>query len=192
MTLAAERYALLVKQLGEEMGHRRGWQGKVARFLGVHRSYVSRFMSGTLSSVGPEVIRRAVERLSLSPDFFYADEVGHYTSLAAATPSAGEPGEFGQRLAALMEAAGIPTKRALMEQVGISAMSLHRYETGEREPGASTIVAMAQALGCSADALLGIDTPDAPGVVAIRAAVRAEVRAALADLLIGAAREVRS
>lgn len=98
---------------------------------------------------------------------------------------------FGQRLAVLMEAAGVATKKDLLAQVGVSPMTLARYERGEREPSASTIVAMAKALGCSADALLGIDTPDAPGTVAIRMAVRAEVRAALADLLIGAAREVQ-
>lgn len=65
---------------------------------------------------------------------------------------------FGTRLRRLARAAGITSQKWFLEQVGISAMTLHRYEVGEREPPASTIVAMTKVLGCSADELLGLPT----------------------------------
>lgn len=64
---------------------------------------------------------------------------------------------FGQRLARLMERAGVKSKKALMKQIGISPMTLHRYEHEVREPPASVLVAMATALECSTDELLGLE-----------------------------------
>jgi transcriptional regulator with XRE-family HTH domain len=63
---------------------------------------------------------------------------------------------FGDRLAVLMERAGIESKKEFAEKVGISHMTLNRYEREEREPPASTIIAMAKLLKCTTDELLGL------------------------------------
>lgn len=63
---------------------------------------------------------------------------------------------FGNRLARLMREAGIRSKKEFADKIGISVMTLSRYEKGEREPNSSTIVSMARVLNCSADTLLGL------------------------------------
>jgi len=75
----SDRYALLINQLGAELGgdtdvdmRTRGWQSSVADTLGVHRSYVSRITKGDRSGIGADVISRAIDRLNLRSDFFYA------------------------------------------------------------------------------------------------------------------------
>ena len=70
-TTPADRYALLVEQLGEELGYKRGWMTAVAKKLGVHRSYVSRIHAGDRTGIGSQAIDRAIQRLSLDPQFFY-------------------------------------------------------------------------------------------------------------------------
>ena len=51
------------------------------------------------------------------------------------------------------EALGL-SQTELAEAVGISAKSLSRYESGERDPRASDLVKIADALGCSVELLV--------------------------------------
>lgn len=74
MSLPTERYALLIRQLGAELGNVRGWKKRVAERLGVHPSYVSRILSGEKLTIGPDVIDRACERLGLGADFFFVEQ----------------------------------------------------------------------------------------------------------------------
>ena len=48
------------------------------------------------------------------------------------------------------------TRKELSKRSGVSTSSIGYYETGQREPTASALVAIAKALHCSVDALLGI------------------------------------
>jgi transcriptional regulator with XRE-family HTH domain len=51
-------------------------------------------------------------------------------------------------------------KKDIAEAAGLSLMGYYRYEKGQREPTASTIVKLCDFLGVSADYLLGrTDTP---------------------------------
>lgn len=69
--IAADRYAALIEQMGAELGFERGWKSRVARLLGVHRSYVSKISAGDRSGIGHTVITRAVANLGIAPAFFY-------------------------------------------------------------------------------------------------------------------------
>lgn len=61
------------------------------------------------------------------------------------------------------EALGL-SRTELAEAVGISAKSLSRYESGEREPRASDLVKIADALGCSVELLVNPTAPrERPG-----------------------------
>lgn len=68
---SAQRYALMIEQLGDELGRREGWLREVAAMLGVHLSSLHRLRNGTRTA-GHRVIERAVTRLGISPAFFYA------------------------------------------------------------------------------------------------------------------------
>lgn len=85
-TTLADRYALLVEMLGEELGFERGWMTAVAQRLGIHRSYVSRIHAGDRAGIGVQAIDRAIQRLSLDPQFFYGPETP--TSIVRATAAA--------------------------------------------------------------------------------------------------------
>lgn len=61
---------------------------------------------------------------------------------------------LGNRLLALRKEKGL-TQRETAKSVGISFNSYCRYELGEREPTASTILAMAGFFQVSTDFLLG-------------------------------------
>lgn len=81
----AERYRLLVDQLGEEHGRpARGWKTKVAQALGVDPTYVTKISKGQ-REVGLAAAERAARHLGITLDFFTrpAEEVGedlpHYT-----------------------------------------------------------------------------------------------------------------
>lgn len=59
------------------------------------------------------------------------------------------------RLAAAREAAGL-TMAALADRAGLSISTVYGYETGRRTPQADQLGALANALGVSADYLLGM------------------------------------
>lgn len=59
-----------------------------------------------------------------------------------------------QRLIAARESAGI-TQTALADRSGLSIAAIQSYETGRRTPHADQLGALANALGVSADYLLG-------------------------------------
>lgn len=61
---------------------------------------------------------------------------------------------FGERIRILRKEKHIRQEDAAKE-LGISTRTYCRYETGEREPTAPTIVALADLFGVSADYLLG-------------------------------------
>lgn len=68
----------------------------------------------------------------------------------------GPPPDFGARLMYLRGINGI-TRDALAETTGISTSSIGGYERGEQELKAGVIVALAKALRCSTDYLLGLE-----------------------------------
>lgn len=70
-TLPAERLRLLVEQLADEIGRYRGWQSKVARRIGLHRSYVSKITQGARVSAGPSVVEKVCSAMGLDRAFFY-------------------------------------------------------------------------------------------------------------------------
>jgi transcriptional regulator with XRE-family HTH domain len=72
-------------------------------------------------------------------------------ALAKKKPNAGN--EFGARLRALRVAAGL-TQEQLAEQVDMHYQAIARYERGDREPGWSTVIKLAHALGVTPDAFL--------------------------------------
>ena len=74
--LPSERYKLLVLQLRDELGASYGWKAAAAKALGVAPSYVSKIDAGKAGSVGPDIIRRAMERLALPRSWFYDDNYG--------------------------------------------------------------------------------------------------------------------
>ena len=58
-----------------------------------------------------------------------------------------------EKLKAAREAAGL-TQVELAEKVGCKQKDISRWENGNREPVASTLKKLAQALGCSMDDLV--------------------------------------
>lgn len=67
----------------------------------------------------------------------------------------GPPAGLGPRLMWLRGVCGM-TRDDLAEKTGISASSVGAYERGDQEPKAGSIAALAAALSCSADYLLGL------------------------------------
>lgn len=69
---------------------------------------------------------------------------------------------FGKRLAAMRKAAGY-TQQQLAEEIGVTRRMIAYYEAeSEHPPTASVLVDLANALGTSVDALLGIKAPAGP------------------------------
>lgn len=62
-------------------------------------------------------------------------------------------GQFGARLRALRERAGL-TQEQLAERAGVKRGAVARWESGEREPGWSNVVALCKALGVSCEAFM--------------------------------------
>lgn len=60
---------------------------------------------------------------------------------------------MGEKLKAARLAAGL-TQAQLAERLGIPQSSIARYEAGAREPLASTLKSMAEALGCTMEELI--------------------------------------
>lgn len=60
---------------------------------------------------------------------------------------------MGDKLKEVRKAAGL-SQMQLAEAVGCHQKDISRYESGQREPGALMLKKMAQALGCSMDALV--------------------------------------
>lgn len=67
---------------------------------------------------------------------------------------------FARRLRAVMDERGLSV-HGVVARCGICAPMVSRYAAGLREPRASSLAALCQGLGVSADRLLGIETPDA-------------------------------
>lgn len=66
---------------------------------------------------------------------------------------------FTQNLKRLRESHGL-TRQELADMAGISSAAIGYYETGKREPQASTLIAIATALHVSVDDLLGYHVDD--------------------------------
>ena len=62
--------------------------------------------------------------------------------------------KFSEHLKRLRESRGL-TRLELAERTGVTNAAIGYYETGKREPQASSLVALASALGASVDELLG-------------------------------------
>lgn len=67
--------------------------------------------------------------------------------------------QFTQNLKRLRESHGL-TRQELADMAGISSAAIGYYETGKREPQASTLIAIATALHVSVDDLLGYHVDD--------------------------------
>lgn len=63
--------------------------------------------------------------------------------------------EFAKNMKRIRERRNL-TRKELSKRSGVSTSSIGYYETGQREPTASALVAIAKVLHCSVDALLGI------------------------------------
>lgn len=63
--------------------------------------------------------------------------------------------EFAKNMKRIRERQNL-TRKELSKRSGVSTSSIGYYETGQREPTASALVAIAKVLHCSVDALLGI------------------------------------
>lgn len=72
------------------------------------------------------------------------------------------PDTFPARLIALRQSRGLSVY-ALSQRSGLDQTALGRYERGEREPQACAIVTLADALGCTAGQLLGLEPLDDDG-----------------------------
>jgi transcriptional regulator with XRE-family HTH domain len=68
----AWRYRLLVDQIGEELGYRRGWMKGAAERLRISQSYLTKIRSGERTA-GPKAAFRASHVLGISRDFFMAE-----------------------------------------------------------------------------------------------------------------------
>jgi len=80
------------------------------------------------------------------------------TELSASMPrNAAVANGFGARLAALRKSTGI-TQTAFAAEIGVSQRMMAYYEGPTAQPPANLLPAIAQALGVSVDALLGIET----------------------------------
>lgn len=66
---------------------------------------------------------------------------------------------FGARLKALRKKAGL-TQSQLAEKIGVSLLTLFRWEKGERQPRVDEIKALAKALGVPENDLLNNSSPD--------------------------------
>lgn len=72
---AAARFRDLIQWLLENSKDAVGFRGsqrRIAEALGCHPSYVSRILSGKMTSIGPDVALRAARNLGLDPTFFDA------------------------------------------------------------------------------------------------------------------------
>lgn len=90
------------------------------------------------------------------------------------------------RLSELMRAKRL-TLRAVAKKTGVSSAAVSKWRTGDAEPQASNVAALARALGVSADHLLGIDED----LVALAAAERSRKAAELDDRVSQLINEVR-
>lgn len=61
-----------------------------------------------------------------------------------------------QRMKELRKSAGL-TMRELGQKVGVTESTVSLYESGKREPSQTVLKALADALDCSVDYLLGVD-----------------------------------
>lgn len=63
--------------------------------------------------------------------------------------------DFGDNLIAIRKSRGM-TRKALAEQLNIPYTTLRNYETGQREPGHKTLIALAKFFSVSVDELIGL------------------------------------
>lgn len=57
------------------------------------------------------------------------------------------------------------TQQQLADSLGVRKSTVCRWELGKREPGANRVLALANAIGCTIDALFGREPPG-PGAAA--------------------------
>ena len=78
----------------------------------------------------------------------------------------------------------------LAERSGLSQNAISNYERGDREPGSTALAALARALECSADYLLGLTDDPTPGHLpaGLTETEQKIVEAIRADDLLGAIR----
>jgi hypothetical protein len=65
-----ERYALLVRMMGQDREMAYGWKSSVSDALGAPKSLITRVSQGNLRHVGAEAVLRAIVRVRVHPDFF--------------------------------------------------------------------------------------------------------------------------
>jgi transcriptional regulator with XRE-family HTH domain len=93
-TLPARRLRELVEHLGASVGKRRGWKAEVARAMGIHPSYVTKIVAGSVTRVSTDVIERIATRIGFERAFFFDPAVGVPDFVTGALKSehkAGEP-----------------------------------------------------------------------------------------------------
>lgn len=83
--VATQKYRELIERLVSDRGGRtRGWKAEVAKRLGVHPSYVSRFENEPDIKVGRDAVARACERLGLrESDFWPVPALDEFAAMRA-------------------------------------------------------------------------------------------------------------
>lgn len=67
--------------------------------------------------------------------------------------------EFGQNLASLLEKRGV-SQSELAKRTGLTTAAISRYITGKREPRGFVVAQIAEAIGVTADELLGLPSSE--------------------------------
>lgn len=68
----SERYRQLVMWLRDQYRGARGWQAQAARRLNVHPVTLSKFLTGDRSTVGLDIIERAILSLPIDREYFFS------------------------------------------------------------------------------------------------------------------------
>ena len=88
---------------------------------------------------------------------------------------------FGSRLRAFRKKSGL-NQTQLAEKIGVSLLTLFRWEKGERAPRVDEVKALAKALGVSEADLLNDSPPDNSGRWVLSITVRQELKEEVIDL----------
>lgn len=126
---------------------------KLGELIGVAQNTVSNWENGKRQ---PDygTLTFLAEYFNVSTDYLLGKDAT--TERPSTTPSI-----FGERLKNLRLEKGL-SQREIAEHLGLTQQAYAYYETGDREPGLKTLLALSSILNVSTDYLLGIETLPAP------------------------------
>ena len=125
---------------------------EVAQKVGVSRQTIQRYESGVIQNIPSDNIEKIACALGVSPGQLMGWEKPTHTKREALVP-------FHLVLRSLRQNRGL-TQEELAKRMGYkSRSSINKIEKGENDIPQSKIIAFAQALGTTPEALMGWDTP---------------------------------